>query len=126
MMILEKRREIGILMSMGARSGAVMRIFMFNGIIVGFLGSTLGVLFGVVVCFIQYKCHLIPLPGDLYFINKVPVIIQPLDVLAVYIAANMICWLQRFILHGELQNFFLQNQFDMSNWSKITVSILDK
>lgn len=92
MMILEKRREIGILMSMGARSGAVMRIFMFNGVIVGILGSTLGVLCGVVACYIQYRFQLIPLPGDLYFINKVPILIRPFDVLVVYIAANLICW----------------------------------
>lgn len=93
MMILEKRREIGILMSMGARSGSVMRIFMFNGIIVGFLGSVIGVLSGVLLCYIQYHWRLIPLPGDLYFINKVPVLIQPADVFAVFFAANMICWL---------------------------------
>jgi lipoprotein-releasing system permease protein len=92
MMILEKRREIGILVSMGARSGAVMRIFMFNGIIVGFLGSTLGVLCGVAACYIQYRFQLVPLPGDLYFINKVPILIRPFDVLAVYIVANLICW----------------------------------
>lgn len=92
MMVLEKRKEIGILMSMGTRSGSVMRIFFFNGIVVGFFGSTVGAALGVIVCFIQYKWHLIPLPGDLYFINKVPVIIQPLDILAVYVAANIICW----------------------------------
>jgi lipoprotein-releasing system permease protein len=92
MMVLEKRKEIGILMSMGTRSRSVMRIFLFNGIVVGFFGSTVGATIGVIVCFIQYKWHLIPLPGDLYFINKVPVIIQPLDVLAVYVAANIICW----------------------------------
>ncbi|NLD92030.1 MAG: FtsX-like permease family protein [Fibrobacter sp.] len=92
MMILEKRREIGILMSMGARSGAVMRVFMFNGIVIGFIGSTIGVALGVLLCFIQYKYHLIPIPGDLYFINTLPVLLRPLDVISVYIAANVICW----------------------------------
>jgi len=92
MMILEKRREIGILMSMGAKSGAVMRIFMFNGIVIGLLGSTIGVAAGVILCYIQYRWHLVPLPGDLYFINTVPVIIRPFDIIAVYIAANVICW----------------------------------
>jgi len=92
MMILEKRREIGILMSMGARSGSIMRIFIFNGVIIGFIGSTVGVLAGMLLCYIQFRYHLIPLPGDLYFINVVPVILRPVDVISVYIAANVICW----------------------------------
>ena len=92
MMILEKRREIGILMSMGTSSGSIMRIFMLNGVVVGFLGATLGVGLGVILCLIQYKYRIIPLPGDLYFINKLPVLLSLFDVLAVYITANVICW----------------------------------
>jgi len=93
MMIIEKRREIGILMSMGASPGAIMRIFMANGIVIGFIGSTIGVSLSVALCLAQYKWRFIPIPGDLYFINTLPVIVRPLDVIAVYIAANMICWL---------------------------------
>lgn len=93
MMILEKRREIGILMSMGSSSASVMRVFMYNGVIIGLLGSTLGTLLGVALCYVQYRWQLIPLPGDIYFINKVPVLIRPLDVLAVFVSTNVICWL---------------------------------
>ena len=91
--IFEKRREIGILMSMGATSTSILKIFMLYGIIVGFVGSTVGTLAGVGLCYIQYHWRLIPLPGDIYFVNKVPVIIQLWDVLGVYIAANIIAWL---------------------------------
>lgn len=97
MMILEKRREIGILMSMGAKSSAVMRIFMFNGVIIGFLGSTIGTSLGLLLCFIQYKWEIIPLPSDIYFINVLPVLIQPFDIIAVYITANLICWMATLI-----------------------------
>ena len=92
MMIQDKRREIGILMSMGATTGSVMKIFMINGIVIGFLGSTLGTAVGLIVCFIQQRWALIPLPGDIYFINKLPVQIQwwP-DVLVIYVTANVIC-----------------------------------
>lgn len=93
MMILEKRREIGIMMSMGATSGDIMRIFMANGIVIGFIGSTIGTALGVGLCLAQYTWRFIPIPGDLYFINTLPVIIRPLDVIAVYIAANFICWI---------------------------------
>jgi lipoprotein-releasing system permease protein len=91
--VFEKRREIGILMSMGATSGSVLKIFMLYGVVVGFIGSTVGTFFGVLVCYIQYHWRLIPLPGDIYFINKLPVIIQPMDILFVYVAANVIAWL---------------------------------
>ena len=93
MMILEKRREIGILMSMGATSGAIMRVFMYNGIVIGLLGSTVGTAVGVLLCFIQYRWRLIPLPGEIYFIDKVPVLLKVADVAAVYFSANIICWL---------------------------------
>ena len=91
--IFEKRREIGILMSMGATSSSILRIFMTYGIVVGFVGSTVGVSLGVILCFIQYHWRLIPLPGDVYFIDKLPVIIRSIDVFAVYAVANIIAWL---------------------------------
>lgn len=92
MMILEKRREIGVLMSMGATSGKIMRIFMFNGTIIGLAGSTLGVGLGLLLCYVQIRWALIPLPGDIYFINRLPVLIRWVDVVAVYAAANIICF----------------------------------
>jgi lipoprotein-releasing system permease protein len=91
MMIMEKRREIGILMSMGGSSAMIRRIFLLYGIIIGFFGSTLGTILGVALCYIQFHWQLIPLPGDIYFINKVPVLLKTTDILAVYITTNLIC-----------------------------------
>lgn len=93
MMILEKRREIGVLMGLGATSGSVMRVFMFNGMVVGCLGATIGTLLGSLICYIQYRWQLIPIPGDIYFISKLPVLIRPLDVVSVFVSANLMCWL---------------------------------
>lgn len=90
--VFEKRREIGILMSMGATSKSILRIFMIYGMTVGFVGSTIGVAAGVLLCFIQYHWRLIPLPGDIYFINTLPVVIRGVDVFSVYIIANLIAW----------------------------------
>ena len=91
--IHEKRREIGILMSMGASSSSVMRIFMLYGMIVGFVGSTVGVALGVLLCYVQYHWRLIPLPGDVYFIDTLPIAIRGIDVFGVYVVANLIAWL---------------------------------
>jgi lipoprotein-releasing system permease protein len=90
--VFEKRREIGILMSMGATSSSILRIFMLYGMVVGFVGSTLGVATGVLLCYIQYHWRLIPLPGDVYFIDTLPVVIRGVDVFSVYIIANLIAW----------------------------------
>ncbi|MBD3322464.1 MAG: FtsX-like permease family protein [Chitinivibrionales bacterium] len=93
MMIMEKRREIGILMGMGTTSGTIMKIFMLNGTIIGAIGSTIGVAAGVILCYIQYRYQLIPLPGDIYFITTLPIFIRPNDIWSIYLAANCICFL---------------------------------
>jgi lipoprotein-releasing system permease protein len=93
MMILEKRREIGILMGMGATSGKIMRVFMINGTVVGLVGSTLGVSLACAACFVQMRWALIPLPGDIYFINKVPVLLKTVDICAIFVSANLVCFL---------------------------------
>jgi lipoprotein-releasing system permease protein len=92
-MTFEKRREIGILMSMGAHSTSILKIFVIYGIVVGFVGSTVGVSLGVTLCAIQYHWRVIPLPGDIYFIDTLPVIIRGFDVGLVYVSANLIAWL---------------------------------
>ena len=53
--IIEKRRDIGILKSLGATRTSIVRIFMFEGLLVGLLGTAAGVLIGVVVCLLQIR-----------------------------------------------------------------------
>jgi lipoprotein-releasing system permease protein len=87
MMVLEKKRDIGILKSMGADAKTVKKIFAFEGLVVGFLGGTAGILIGFILCFLQYKYHFIKLPGDVYIINFFPILIKPLDFILVWLAA---------------------------------------
>ncbi len=91
--IVEKRREIGILMSMGASSGKIMMVFMLYGTMIGLIGSTLGTGLGVILSYAQHKWQLITLPGDIYFITKLPVLLRMTDTVAVYMVANVICML---------------------------------
>ncbi len=91
MIIMEKRREIGILMSMGTTSGGIMKIFLLNGVIIGLIGTTLGTIIGIGACWIQQQYQLVPLPGDVYFINFLPVLINYSDVLTVFLITNLLC-----------------------------------
>lgn len=93
MMIMEKRKEIGILISMGATRINIMKIFLINGAIIGIIGSTAGTILGSLVCFIQDKTRIITLPEDVYIINFVPVLTQTSDVIIIFVAANLVCLL---------------------------------
>jgi lipoprotein-releasing system permease protein len=91
MIVMEKTRDIGILKSMGAPSKGIMKIFLFEGLIVGFLGTVLGNLIGFLICYLQQRFGFVRLPGDVYLIDKLPVDIQYLDFAAITIAAIILC-----------------------------------
>lgn len=79
MMVMDKTKEIGILKSMGATSKNIMRIFMFEGMLVGVIGTFLGCLIGYTIAFLQIEYSFIPLPPDVYLINTFPVDVEWID-----------------------------------------------
>lgn len=93
MIVMEKTKEIGILLSMGAKQKSIRRIFMLQGIFIGLTGTILGGIFGLSVCYIQHKYNIIPLPGDIYFINSVPIQTRFWDTVAVFASTNLLCFL---------------------------------
>ncbi len=86
MVIMEKRKEIGILRSMGASSRGIMSIFMIEGTMIGAVGTVMGVVAGLVVCAVLREVN-IDLPPDVYFINTLPVVVQGFDVAIVCLAS---------------------------------------
>jgi len=93
MIVMEKTREIGILKSMGATSKSVMKIFMYEGIIVGILGTGLGSLLGYIIGFIQMNYKVISLPADVYIIDALPMQMHLVDFLAVSSIGLLLCFL---------------------------------
>ena len=82
MTVHEKRKEIGVLSSMGAQSGMVTRIFVWYGTMVGFLGTVSGILIGVVICWLITRFHLVSFPPEIaqvYFVSSIPFITRPAD-----------------------------------------------
>jgi len=91
MVVMEKTREIGILKSMGVTSNGITKIFLFEGMVVGILGSLIGFIIGFSLCFAQLEYKFFSLPGDVYFINYLPVKMQVLDFVMIGLAAIVLC-----------------------------------
>lgn len=83
LMVMEKTRDIGILMAMGASTGNVRKIFFLQGAMIGVIGTTAGVLLGLAWCWLANTFKLIRVPVDIYQISFVPFRIQPLDLLLI-------------------------------------------
>lgn len=90
MVVIEKTREIGILRAMGVSSKSIMRIFVMVGGFVGFFGTALGTLVGVILCVSQQHWGFITLPPDVYMISVFPVDVQWLDIVLVFVVGNLL------------------------------------
>ncbi len=93
MMVMEKTRDIAILKAMGATDKSIRRIFVFKGMIIGSVGTSLGVCAGYLLCKLLEKYKFIDLPGDVYYITTLPVRLVAFDVLLIASAALVICFL---------------------------------
>jgi lipoprotein-releasing system permease protein len=90
MVVMEKKKDIAILRSMGATQQSIRKIFLLKGCIIGVVGTVLGVLLGLGVCFLiaQYQFSL---PKDVFLISTVPVRIYMSNFLLVAIASLLVC-----------------------------------
>ena len=73
MIIIEKIREIGIFTSLGFTPHAIRRVFLFEGTIIGAIGSLAGVLIALLLIWLQLRFQLISIPEDVYFMDRIPV-----------------------------------------------------
>jgi len=89
MVVMEKNKDIAILKSMGATSGSIMRIFIYEGLVIGLSGTFLGVLGGLGLCAILSRYQFIKLP-DVYPISTLPVLVLPSDVILIALSATVI------------------------------------
>jgi lipoprotein-releasing system permease protein len=92
LLVMEKSRDIAILKTMGTPPARVMRIFMLQGTIIGVVGTAIGGVLGLVLCYTFDRYRLIQIPIDVYQISYVPFVVEPLDFTAVIVAALSICF----------------------------------
>jgi lipoprotein-releasing system permease protein len=72
MMVMEKHRDIAILMSMGTRASQIRKIFVFEGILIGGVGTSIGLVVGFVVCYLADHYRWLPLDEQVYSLAYVP------------------------------------------------------
>jgi lipoprotein-releasing system permease protein len=89
-MVVEKTKDIGILKTIGMNSGDIRRIFTYEGLIIGTLGTFLGALSGVILCGLLKRYQFIKLPSDIYYIDRLPVAIDWTDISLIVLAAMFI------------------------------------
>ena len=93
LMVMEKHKDIAILVSMGASRGAIARIFMLQGTVIGAAGTLAGALLGWGACRVLDRYKLIHVPQDVYQIAYVPFRLLPLDAGVVVLGALLTCFL---------------------------------
>jgi len=87
MTVIEKRRDIGILKAMGTSNKSIIRIFMFEGVLIGVYGTIAGVILGLLICFIQIKFKLFPLDPMVYPIDALPIDMRISDFIYISLCA---------------------------------------
>jgi lipoprotein-releasing system permease protein len=93
LMVMEKHKDIAILVSMGASRARITRLFMLQGTIIGAVGTAIGGLLGWAACRVLDRYQLIRIPEDVYQIAWVPFRLLPGDAAVVLVGALLVCFL---------------------------------
>jgi len=93
MVVMEKRKDIAILKSMGATDRSIARIFMLKGLIIGTVGTVLGVLGGYAGCWVLARYQFVELPKDVFYVSTLPVRVYGENFATVALVSVVICLL---------------------------------
>ncbi|HEX6178113.1 MAG TPA: ABC transporter permease, partial [Thermoanaerobaculia bacterium] len=100
MTVHEKRREIGILTSMGAEQKSVRRIFVWYGTLVGVVGTLAGIVLGTLVCWILTRFELVSFPpeiAEVYFVSSIPFVTRPVDLSVIALFSVAVAFLATIV-----------------------------
>lgn len=93
MLVMEKTKDIAILMSMGASCSSIRKIFMYQGTIIGLIGTLIGYAGGLTLAFLLQKYQFIELPAGVYASDHLPVLITFGDTALIGAASMVMCFL---------------------------------
>ncbi len=87
LLVVEKKRDLGVLVSLGAVPGSLSKIYLILGGLIGGIGTIAGILVGVVASVLLDRFHAVPLPADVYLLSHVPFAVHPREVFLVTLFA---------------------------------------
>ena len=93
LLVMEKSRDIAILKTMGLSSQRVMRVFMLQGLIIGLVGTSIGGIGGLALCWVLDRYELIHISMDVYQVAHIPFVVRPFDFAVVIVSAIVTCFL---------------------------------
>ena len=93
----EKRKDIAILKTIGADNSFIQKVFLWQGLIIGIIGTSLGLIIGLSAIYIADTYHLVKLNPEVYMISYLPLKIGTLDILSVATASMIICFISSII-----------------------------
>ncbi len=94
--VIEKRRDIAVLKSLGMPSRRIVRLFMFEGMLIGIAGTLLGVIIGLAVLYVQIHYQIFSLDTNVYIIPAIPVEIHWVDFVSIAAASLGLSWLAAY------------------------------
>ena len=93
MLVLEKRKDISVLQSMGASQKSILKIFLSEGLLLGGIGTLAGILMATIICLLQLKFKIIKLAGGSFLLDYFPVKMIATDFILVAVTATAIAFL---------------------------------
>ncbi|HTL71178.1 MAG TPA: ABC transporter permease, partial [Candidatus Eisenbacteria bacterium] len=104
-LVMDKTKDIGVLMALGATRFQIMKIFALDGLLIGTVGAAAGLALGTGLCFVLKTYPIVELPREIYYINRLPVQMQAFDTGLVAAVAVILSFLSAFypaVMAGRL------------------------
>ncbi|MDD3803011.1 MAG: ABC transporter permease [bacterium] len=93
MIVMERTTEIGVLKTLGLSKNEILRIYIYQGVIINLIGTVTGLLAGLTACYFLSKYKFIDLPGQVYLLDKLPVDVQILDIAFVLLLTIVVAFI---------------------------------
>ncbi len=93
MLVMEKKQDIAILKAIGATDRVILRIFVYSGLLIGLIGTGIGVTGGTALCKLLSRYKFIKIPSEVYYTDTLPILLKSQDVIAIALSAILICFL---------------------------------
>jgi lipoprotein-releasing system permease protein len=93
MVVSDRTREIGILKAMGMTRNGILRVFVLQGAWIGVMGTAVGTVTGLFLCWLLDRYEIIRIPPDVYFVDHLPVSVQVADIALIVVASVAVAFL---------------------------------